>query len=86
MIAAFVAKHGEQILMAPQAEGFNLAGYLVPGIVILAVGGVTAVVLGQASGGRQSDGAGPSVRLEAAPAVRRLTISPASRSPSEVAD
>ena len=26
VIAAFVAKHGEQILMAPPAEGFNLVG------------------------------------------------------------
>jgi cytochrome c-type biogenesis protein CcmH len=46
VIAAFVAKHGEQILMAPKPEGFNLAGYLVPGVVILAVGAAfTAVIL-----------------------------------------
>lgn len=46
VIAAFVEKHGEQILMAPKAEGFNLAGYLVPGIAILAVGAaITAVIV-----------------------------------------
>jgi cytochrome c-type biogenesis protein CcmH len=46
VIAAFVEKHGEQILMAPKAEGFNLAGYLVPGITILAVGAaITAVIV-----------------------------------------
>src|SRR5439155_9368740 len=28
VVAAFVAKYGEQILMAPKPEGFNLAGYL----------------------------------------------------------
>jgi len=32
--------------MAPKPEGFNLAGYLVPGITILAVGAaITAVIL-----------------------------------------
>jgi cytochrome c-type biogenesis protein CcmH len=36
VIAAFVAKYGEQSLMAPKAEGFNLAGYLVPGLATLA--------------------------------------------------
>lgn len=33
---AFVGKYGEQALMAPVPEGFNLAGYLVPGTVMLA--------------------------------------------------
>jgi len=46
VITAFVAKHGEQILMAPPAEGFNLAGYLVPGIVIVSIGAlITAIIL-----------------------------------------
>jgi len=45
VIAAFVAKHGEQILMAPKAEGFNLAGYLIPGVVILSVGVALAAVI-----------------------------------------
>lgn len=45
VIAAFVEKHGEQILMAPKAEGFNLAGYLVPGVVILSVGAALAAVI-----------------------------------------
>jgi cytochrome c-type biogenesis protein CcmH len=34
IIAFFVAREGEAILMAPPAEGFNLAGYLVPGLVM----------------------------------------------------
>jgi cytochrome c-type biogenesis protein CcmH len=37
---AFVAEYGEQALMAPKAEGFNLAGYFVPGILMLAGIGV----------------------------------------------
>ena len=31
IVAAFVAKYGEKVLMAPKPEGFNLAGYVVPG-------------------------------------------------------
>jgi cytochrome c-type biogenesis protein CcmH len=38
IIDAFVKEHGEKILMAPKAEGFNLAGYVVPGFVIALVG------------------------------------------------
>ena len=45
VIAAFVAKYGEQILMAPPPEGFNLAGYLVPGAAVLVAGGLLAAVL-----------------------------------------
>jgi cytochrome c-type biogenesis protein CcmH len=45
VIAAFVDKYGEKILMAPKPEGFNLAGYVVPGAAILAVGGVVAWII-----------------------------------------
>ena len=45
IVAAFVTKYGEQILMAPKPEGFNLAGYLIPGIAVLVVGGALAAVL-----------------------------------------
>ncbi|MDQ5874059.1 MAG: cytochrome c-type biogenesis protein CcmH, partial [Actinomycetota bacterium] len=45
IVAAFVAKYGEQILMAPPPEGFNLAGYLVPGAAVVAAGTLIAVVL-----------------------------------------
>ncbi len=38
IVQEFVKQYGEQALMAPPAEGFNLAGYLVPGAVILAFG------------------------------------------------
>jgi cytochrome c-type biogenesis protein CcmH len=43
--AAFVAKYGEQILMAPPAEGFNLAGYLVPGAAVVVAGALIGLVL-----------------------------------------
>lgn len=38
ILAAFVAEHGETVLMAPPRTGFNLAAYYVPGIVIAVVG------------------------------------------------
>ena len=33
--ANFVEQYGEQALMAPKPEGFNLAGYLIPGFLML---------------------------------------------------
>lgn len=45
IVAAFVAKYGEKVLMAPKPEGFNIAGYIVPGITILLAGGVMAAIL-----------------------------------------
>ena len=38
VIDAFVAKYGERALMAPKPKGFNLAGYLVPGVLITLAG------------------------------------------------
>jgi cytochrome c-type biogenesis protein CcmH/NrfF len=45
ILDAFVAQYGESVLMSPPRAGFNLAGYLVPGILITLVGGVLAVVI-----------------------------------------
>lgn len=45
VVAAFVAKYGEQVLMAPPPRGFNLAGYLVPGVAVTLAGAVLAAVL-----------------------------------------
>lgn len=45
ILDAFVAEHGEVVLMAPRKEGFNLAGYLVPGVAITVVGALMAWVL-----------------------------------------
>ena len=43
ILDAFVQEYGEQALMAPKPEGFNLAGYLVPGaLMLLGVGALTA--------------------------------------------
>jgi cytochrome c-type biogenesis protein CcmH len=45
ILDAFVAKYGEKALMAPKPEGFNLAGYLVPGAAIAAAGAVLFAVI-----------------------------------------
>jgi cytochrome c-type biogenesis protein CcmH/NrfF len=45
VVTAFVAKYGEQILMAPPPRGFNLAGYLVPGTLVALAGSALALVL-----------------------------------------
>jgi cytochrome c-type biogenesis protein CcmH/NrfF len=69
IVAAFVAKYGEQALMAPPKEGFNWAGYLLPGVAITLTGAVIGWVLlrrarmptaaaappGQSSGGLSPD-------------------------------
>ena len=47
VIQQFVEQYGEQALMAPRPEGFNLAGYVVPGVVILTVGTALAWYLGR---------------------------------------
>jgi cytochrome c-type biogenesis protein CcmH len=45
IIQQFVDEYGEQALMAPRPEGFNLAGYVVPGIAILLTGTALALYL-----------------------------------------
>jgi cytochrome c-type biogenesis protein CcmH/NrfF len=45
IVAQFVAENGLEILMAPPKRGFNLAGYFVPGALILAVGAALVVVM-----------------------------------------
>ncbi len=38
ILDAFVATHGEMVLMAPPREGFNYVGYLLPGTAIALIG------------------------------------------------
>ena len=45
ILDAFVAKYGEDALMAPEPEGFNLAGSLVPGVVVTGIGATLLWVL-----------------------------------------
>jgi cytochrome c-type biogenesis protein CcmH len=45
IVQQFVDQYGEQALMAPRPEGFNLAGYIMPGAAILVAGTVLALYL-----------------------------------------
>jgi cytochrome c-type biogenesis protein CcmH len=45
VLDAFVAKYGEKALMAPKPKGFNLAGYLVPGVAITAAGATLVTLI-----------------------------------------
>jgi len=45
IIDQFVREHGVAILMAPPRRGFNLAGYFVPSLLIVAAGVVLTLVL-----------------------------------------
>jgi len=45
VLDAFVAKYGEKALMAPKPKGFNLAGYLVPGMTILSAGAALVMLI-----------------------------------------
>ena len=45
VIQAFIASDGEKVLMEPEATGFNLAGYLVPGLAVTVTGLVLAAYL-----------------------------------------
>jgi cytochrome c-type biogenesis protein CcmH len=47
ILDTFVARYGEKALMAPKPQGFNLAGYLLPGAVITAAGAALAWVIGR---------------------------------------
>jgi cytochrome c-type biogenesis protein CcmH len=53
IIAAFVAKYGEKVLMAPKPVGFNWAGYLLPGTLLLLVGGGLVAFLKRRSAAQQ---------------------------------
>jgi cytochrome c-type biogenesis protein CcmH len=45
IIQQFVDEYGEQTLMAPRPEGFNITGYVVPGAAILLAGSILALYL-----------------------------------------
>ncbi len=52
--AGFVGEFGESVLMAPPAEGFNLVGYLLPAVAIVAAGMLAGLVArGGTNGTRQ---------------------------------
>jgi cytochrome c-type biogenesis protein CcmH/NrfF len=69
VIDAFVAQYGQAALMAPPRRGFNLLGYFVPGVLLIAATGLLIRLLNRWS--RQSRATAPvsaSVRPDATPA------------------
>lgn len=67
IVNAFVAVYGEAVLMAPPRTGFNIVGYVLPGIGI-AVGAVLlAVIIRGLRRPADSAGAAPVAGLDATP-------------------
>jgi cytochrome c-type biogenesis protein CcmH/NrfF len=58
VIIFFVEREGEKILMAPVAQGFNLAGYLVPGLGVAAASLALAAYLSRRRGAVAATAAG----------------------------
>jgi cytochrome c-type biogenesis protein CcmH len=63
ILDAFVARYGEKALMAPKPQGFNLWGYLLPGVVVGGAAVALAAVLRrrEALAGRTSSAEPPAV-------------------------
>ncbi len=64
----FVRRHGVAILMAPPRRGFNLAGYFVPSVAILAAAAILVLVLRRWTRARPAAAAAPGAALDASPA------------------
>jgi cytochrome c-type biogenesis protein CcmH len=76
VIDAYLEKYGPEFRMAPKAEGFNLAGYLVPGIVVLAAGTILALVLRRRTVAAAALAGGGAVGAEPPPAAARTGTGP----------
>lgn len=74
IIQAFVDRYGETVLMAPPAHGFNLAGYLVPGLTVAGLGLalVAWLVRGRPGPGPQAPRTGAGSPLESPPDADQL--------------
>ena len=67
VLDAFVAKYGEKALMAPKPKGFNLAGYLVPGVAITLAGAALVFLIGRRRAAVASAGSAAPAEVEASP-------------------
>lgn len=65
--ASFVAEYGTEVLMMPPAEGFNLLGYFLPAMAILAAAALVGMV---ARGGSTREAMVPAHDMSAADAAR----------------
>jgi cytochrome c-type biogenesis protein CcmH len=74
VIQAFIKSDGEKVLMAPVATGFNIAGYIVPGLAVTVVGLLLAAYLSRrrAVTLAEAPGAVPGVPVNGAPDASAL--------------
>ncbi len=63
IIQAYVAKNGEEFLMAPAAQGFNLLAYVLPGTLMLGTGALLVFFLRREQ--RVVAAAGPGLDVDA---------------------
>jgi cytochrome c-type biogenesis protein CcmH len=75
IVDSFVARYGEVVLMAPKPEGFNLAGYLVPGVLVVLASGALLWYLRRRSLVAAAEGPGPSAgAAQAAPVATSAEV------------
>jgi cytochrome c-type biogenesis protein CcmH/NrfF len=74
IVQQFVDQYGEQALMAPRPEGFNIAGYVVPGVAILTAGTLLALYLGRRRAVAVQEGP---IRADITPPPSRIDATPA---------
>ena len=67
ILDAFVNAYGESVLMAPPKQGFNVLGYIVPGIAVAATGVVLAVILRRWHTAAPAGSASPATSIDASP-------------------
>ena len=66
IIAGYVARSGESILVVPKAEGFNLLAWLGPGVaLVIAILAIAVVLRRWRSGSASEASAGPAAPLPA---------------------
>ena len=82
VIDAFVADYGEMVLMAPKKEGFNIVGYVLPGIAITGVGAAMLWVLSRRG---KTTAVAADVDFDLGPNLE-LSVEDAARLESELAD
>jgi cytochrome c-type biogenesis protein CcmH len=61
ILDSFVAKYGEKALMAPKPQGFNLAGYFLPGTAIALAGAGLLLFIGRRKAAIAAAGSLPNV-------------------------
>jgi cytochrome c-type biogenesis protein CcmH len=85
ILDAFVEKYGEKALMAPKPQGFNLAGYFLPGAIIAAAGASLVLFIGRRKAAVRATSAG-AVPASAAPTGNPEELERLRRALAEIED